>query len=181
MDALVQAALRKWPNVPHCFGWLALDARGQWFMRDERIQAAGPFPQVKGSLIAHDKLLGFIHRNYDLDESGAAFFQNGPQRVYVALENTPWIWRLHVSSNEEKLRVETHTSADAGRVRSTWLDADGRLYLHTERGFGLVHSLDMLLAADMVERGLWQPQECSVEELPQRFGYCLTPQAPPQR
>ena len=62
MDALVEAALRKWPNVPHCHGWLGLDARGQWFMRDERIQAAGPFPQVKGSVIRHDKLLGFIQR-----------------------------------------------------------------------------------------------------------------------
>ena len=43
MDAIVEAALRKWPNVPHCHGWLALDARGNWFMRDERIQHAGSF------------------------------------------------------------------------------------------------------------------------------------------
>jgi hypothetical protein len=53
MDLLVEAALRKWPNVPHCHGWLALDARGDWYMRDERVQAAGPFPQVKGSVIRH--------------------------------------------------------------------------------------------------------------------------------
>ena len=64
MDLLVEAALRKWPNVPHCHGWLALDARGDWYMRDERVQAAGPFPQVKGSVIRHDKLREFIHRNY---------------------------------------------------------------------------------------------------------------------
>ena len=49
MDDIVKAALKKWPNVPHCHGWLALDARGDWYMRDDRIQAAGPFPQVKGS------------------------------------------------------------------------------------------------------------------------------------
>ena len=41
MDDIVKAALRKWPNVPHCYGWLALDARGDWYMRDDRIQAAG--------------------------------------------------------------------------------------------------------------------------------------------
>ena len=30
MDDIVKAALKKWPNVPHCYGWLALDARGDW-------------------------------------------------------------------------------------------------------------------------------------------------------
>ena len=53
MDDIVKAAMRKWPNVPHCYGWLALDARGDWYMRDEPAQAAGPFPQVKGSRIEH--------------------------------------------------------------------------------------------------------------------------------
>ena len=86
MDAIVAAALKKWPNVPHCYGWLALDARGDWYMRDDRIQAAGPFPRVKGSRIDHEKLREFIARNYAADDSGAWFFQNGPQRVYVELE-----------------------------------------------------------------------------------------------
>ena len=31
MDAIVEAALRKWPNVPACRGWLGLDARGDWY------------------------------------------------------------------------------------------------------------------------------------------------------
>ena len=39
MDEIVRAAIAKWPNVPHCYGWLALDARGNWRMRDERCQA----------------------------------------------------------------------------------------------------------------------------------------------
>ncbi len=25
MDAIVEQAMRKWPNVPHCYGWLGLD------------------------------------------------------------------------------------------------------------------------------------------------------------
>ena len=62
MDEIVKAALAKWPNVPHCHGWLGLDARGQWYMRDDRTQAAGPFPRSKGSLLQHDKLIAFIHR-----------------------------------------------------------------------------------------------------------------------
>ena len=27
MDDIVRQAMAKWPNVPDCFGWLALDAR----------------------------------------------------------------------------------------------------------------------------------------------------------
>ena len=51
MDAIVEAALKKWPNVPHCYGWLALDARGDWYMRDERIQRAGQVILIK-SIVA---------------------------------------------------------------------------------------------------------------------------------
>jgi hypothetical protein len=175
MDPIVEAALRKWPDVPHCYGWLALDARGDWYMRDERIQAAGAFPLVKGSLIRHDKLLGFIHRNYQLDERGAAFFQNGPQRVYVELEATPWIWRLH--STAGAVAVHAHTG-QAAHVRSSWVDEAGRLYLLTDLGFGIVHSMDMLTAADAIEAGAWQPQPCRADDLPQRFGFQRQPQPP---
>ncbi|MEO7009139.1 MAG: DUF2946 family protein, partial [Caldimonas sp.] len=69
MDEMVKAALKKWPNVPHCYGWLALDARGDWYMRDDRTQAAGPFPAVKGSRILHEKLREFIERNYAGDDA----------------------------------------------------------------------------------------------------------------
>ncbi|MFZ8393448.1 DUF2946 family protein, partial [Staphylococcus aureus] len=77
----VLQALRKWPNVPACFGWLALDARGQWRMRDAATQAAG----LPGDVIRHDALNGFINRNYAQElagpYAGAWFFQNGPQKV----------------------------------------------------------------------------------------------------
>ena len=56
-------------------------------------QAAGTFPQSRGSLLRHEKLIEFIHRNYEHDAQGQWFFQNGPQRVYVELQATPWIWR----------------------------------------------------------------------------------------
>ena len=187
MDAIVEAALRKWPHVPHCYGWLALDARGHWYMRDERIQAAGPFPQVKGSRIEHDKLLGFIQRNYALDANGAAFFQNGPQRVYVELEAAPWVWRLQAAEQRargvaeaadlspvDSLQVSTHCGQSA-HVDSAWLDEQGRLFLACDRGFGIVHSLDMHLAAQAVEAGAWVPQELPFAQMPARFGYVLKP------
>ncbi|HEY1132355.1 MAG TPA: DUF2946 family protein [Roseateles sp.] len=170
MDEIVQAALKKWPNVPHCYGWLALDARGDWYMRDERIQHAGPFPVVKGSRIDHDKLRAFIERNYAADEAGCWFFQNGPQRVYVELEATPWIWRLQPDG-----RVLTHTGISA-TVQSSWLDEAGRLYLLADLGPGLVHTADMSLAADAVEQGRWSPQDVHSSDLTQRFGFVRHPQ-----
>lgn len=173
MDAIVQAALKKWPNVPHCYGWLALDARGDWYMRDERIQAAGPFPRVKGSRVQHEKLLEFIHRNYAHDEQGAWFFQNGPQRVYVQLEAAPWIWRL--SGDAAKLQLHSHTGRASGPVEAVWLDEQDRLFLATELGLGLVHSLDMGLAAEQVEAGAWAPQPATHAELLARYGVLAEP------
>ena len=174
MDEIVKAALKKWPNVPACHGWLALDARGDWYMRDERIQAAGPFPEARGSRIVHDKLREFIARNYLADEHGAWFFQNGPQRVYVELEAAPWVWRLQADPDGPVL-VCSHTGAPA-QFESAWLDERGRLFLGTDIGFGVVHTLDMEAAAQAVETGQWRPAEVRFDELPGRFGYVLSPQ-----
>ena len=173
MDDIVKAALQKWPNVPHCHGWLALDARGDWYMRDDRIQAAGPFPRPKGSRIDHEKLRDFIHRNYAHDDAGAWFFQNGPQRVYVDLEAAPWVWRI---DDAPGWPVRSHTG-QAAAVHSSWLDEEGRLFLATDIGYGLVHTLDMGLAAQAVEAGAWKPVEMPFADMPGRWGYALRPQA----
>lgn len=179
MDDIVKAALLKWPNVPHCYDWLALDARGDWYMRDERVQAAGPFPQVKGSRIQHEKLLAFIHRNYTHDEAGAAYFQNGPQRVYVALEAAPYVWRVD-TDEAGRARLTAHTGEHASPT-STWLDEAGRLFADTSLGFGIVHTLDMEAAADAVERGEWQPTEMPFAAMPAHFGFQLRPVDPRAR
>jgi hypothetical protein len=172
MDAIVEAALRKWPNVPDCYGWLALDARGDWYLRDAAAQAAGPFPRVKGSRIEHRGLREFIARNYAADARGCSYFQNGPQRVYVELEAAPWVWRL--TPGGTPCAMHTHTGAPAV-CRSAWLDERGRLFLLGDAGFGLVHSLDMELAAAAVESGTWQPIEMDFAAMPARFGYVLKP------
>jgi hypothetical protein len=173
MDDIVKQALAKWPNVPDCYGWLGLDARGHWYMRDDRAQALGPFaggtPQSKGSQLRHEKLIEFIGRNFQADSSGQWYFQNGPQRVYVELEATPLIWRVEADAS-----VHDHTGRPA-RVQRCLLDELGRLYLETDTGFGLVHTMDMGQAADAVEAGLWVPQDVTFPDLPARYGYCLSP------
>jgi len=174
MDDIVKAALKKWPNVPDCYDWLALDARGDWYMRDERTQHAGPFPQVKGSRITHDKLKEFIGRNYEADEAGAWFFQNGPQRVYLTLEAAPWVFG--VQRCDGRFELETHTGRTVRTVRSAWMDESGRLFLDTDVGFGVVRSLDMDAAADAVDAGIWMPEEMPFAEMQVRFHYVLRPQ-----
>ena len=171
MDEIVEAALKKWPNVPDCRGWLALDARGNWYMRDDRVQAAGPFPRSKGSRIDHDKLRAFIQRNYGHDEDGAWYFQNGPQRVYVELEAAPFVWRVAA----QDFALTSHNDLPA-TLRSTWLDDGGRLFIDTDLGFGLVHTQDMHLAARAVEAGLWTPAPLAYAAMPQRFGFVTSPQ-----
>jgi len=175
MDDIVKQALEKWPNVPHCYGWLALDARGDWYLRDERVQHAGPFPQVKGSRIEHEKLREFIERNYLHDGAGCWFFQNGPQRVYVDLEAAPWVWRLRAMPGAAPA-IASHTGVPA-RFESAWLDEAGQLFLDTDLGLGLVHTLDMEAAAEAVEAARWTPTDARFETLPARFGYRLRPAA----
>ena len=176
MDDMVLKAMAKWPNVPHCYGWLGLDARGNWWLRDAAAQAAGAFAGgaagAKGSRLEHAGLIDFIGRNYGHDDAGQWFFQNGPQRVYVELEATPWIWRV-----AEGGAVHAHTGAPA-RVQQVLTDEAGRVYLHTSGGFGLVHTQDVPAVADLVEcGGAWEPQAVRAADLPARFSYVTSPQA----
>ena len=174
MDDIVAAALRKWPHVPHVHGWLGLDARGQWWLRDAAVQAAGPFPASRGSVVDHRRLADFIGRNYAADANGDWYFQNGPQRVYVELEAAPWVWRLEPAAGGVTLRA--HTGAGASR-RSVWLDERGRLFVDTDLGFGLVHTLDTGIAAHAIDAGHWPaPLSLPFAAMPQRFGYRLSPQ-----
>jgi hypothetical protein len=175
MDELVRQAMAKWPHVPACHGWLALDRRGQWYMRDDRVQALGTFqsglPGSRGSVLRHEKLIDFIGRNYASDEQGCWYFQNGPQRVFVELESTPYVWRL-----DDDFTVRAHTGQVAG-VNDCLVDEQGHVYLQTTLGFGLVHSLDVGRVAQAMEEGLWQPRDCLAQTLASRYGFVLSPQA----
>jgi hypothetical protein len=122
MDEIVKQALAKWPNVPHCYGWLNLDARGNWRMRDERAQHL----DLPGDKLTNPALVGFIVRNYDRDERGCWYFQNGPQRVYVNLEATPFVCRTDPVQG-----YVLHTGAPLGTIDEAWLTDDGHLLLRS--------------------------------------------------
>ncbi len=119
MDEIVKAALSKWPNVPHCYAWLALDARGAWRMRDERSQALN----LQGDKIRNATLGGFINRNYQHDEQGRWYFQNGPQRVYVDLAATPYI--AHTIPEHGFV---LHTGVPLTEIDNVFLSSEGKLF-----------------------------------------------------
>jgi Protein of unknown function (DUF2946) len=121
MDDIVRQALAKWPDVPACYGWLLLDRRGNWRMRDEAVQREHGL----GTPIRHAALNAFIVRNYDVDESGQWYFQNGPQRVYVELEYAPWVVRL-IEGSEGTLVLTDQTGA-RWEPNGCWLDDRGAI------------------------------------------------------
>ncbi len=144
MDEIVKQALAKWPNVPHCTGWLLLDRRGQWRMRDDATQAA----RLPGDIIRHDALLGFINRNYAAAETGQWFFQNGPQRVYVELGYTPWIVRLAATDGALKL---TDHAGGAFEPSEAWLDDQGNVLFSAGSRIAALHDHDLDLFASHAE------------------------------
>lgn len=176
MDEVVKAAMAKWPTVPDCFGWLGLDARGDWYLRDDSAQNAGAFQspcaQAKGSRLEHAGLIAFVGRNYDCDARGRWFFQNGPQRVYVELALAPWVWRLDADGHT----WATHTG-ESVHLSGLWVDQHGVLYGSSVRGLGVVHSADMWRAADWLEQERVSPHEIERDQLTRRFGFVLSPSA----
>jgi hypothetical protein len=140
MDDIVKQAMAKWPNVPDCYGWLGLDARGAWRMRDERAQHLN----LAGDKVKQAALLGFINRNYGADDQGRWYFQNGPQRVYLNLEATPYIART-----DPQLGLVVQTGEAFGVPERAFMTEAGELILD---GGGKVAQVDDRDVAQLLER-----------------------------
>ena len=129
MDEMVIRAMAKWPNVPAVSGWLSLDRRGEW--------------KLRGESIPNRAAVDFISRNYSSDGRGRWFFQNGPQRVFVDLDYTPWVYAL-----DGRGALVTHTGRPCGGVASAWLDEDGTMILVGEPGPGVVDDRDLMALSE---------------------------------
>lgn len=129
------STLARWPDVPACYEWLALDRRGQWRLRGEQVR--------------HGGLNAFLNRHYGADADGCWRVLNGPQRVYVDLALTPWVYR---SDGEAFI---THSGLPAGTVRALYLTAAGDILLAASPGIGVLDDRDLpeLLAACTDARG----------------------------
>lgn len=120
--------MARWPDVPDVYGWLRLDRRGRWWIRE--------------TCVDRPNWAEFIGRNYAADDRGAWYFQNGPQRVFAALDATPWVLSL-----ADDGAWHDHTGHAVDSIRGVVIDAEGSLMLETDRGAALVHedSLPALL------------------------------------
>jgi hypothetical protein len=194
MDELVLRGMAKWPNVPAVFGWLSLDRRGHWLLKGERVVNPG--------------IAAFFGRNYDRDNQCRWFFQNGPQRVYVALDYTPHIYRI-TSTPGAPVVLASHSGAVVSAIHAAYIDDQGQLLLDTDLGIGLMHDADLetllpcfsgpgglegeaALAAtlDALQAGKEAALELSLEasripvkpvraaEVPERFGFVARPRQP---
>ena len=142
MDDIVKQAMAKWPSVPAVYGWLALDRRGTWL--------------IKGDRVSNPVVAAFIGRNYEHDAEGRWFFQNGPQRVFATLAYTPLVYRLASPAGPDtSLRIEAHTGARVTAVNGAWIDDQGAVLLSSQIGPGLVddRDLDRLLPCFTTVRG----------------------------
>lgn len=141
MDDLVEKALARWPNVPAIAGWLKLNLQGEWLL-------TGPVPE--GLTISHPRILNFMARNYGCETDGRYYFQNGPQKAYVHLAYTPWVYRIHPLENGA-LMLSTHTGLVSWPL-ALYQDEQGRVLIQGQQGIGLLHSNDMdLLASGLQE------------------------------
>ncbi len=143
MDQSVKDAIARWPNVPAVFGWLSLDGRGRWRLHPQG-QAAQGGP---GESITNTQILEFINRNYEHDEAGRWYFQNGPQRVFVRLDGAPYVLRL----SDDTHGLRTHTDAAVATVSHWWLDDAGQLYATTPAGAGIVLDRDLPALLDKLK------------------------------
>ena len=94
-------------------------------MRNEFAQSN----HLPGETIKHRGLIEFIQRNYATDSLGQWFFQNGPQRVYVDLDYTPFISRIHLENQEKILRT---TFGQKIEPQQCWMDENGQIILKAD-------------------------------------------------
>ena len=133
MEAWVHRALERWPNVPALYGWLSLDRRGR--------------RRIRGETISRPQIVEVIDRNYGADEQGRWYFQNGPQRGYMALDYAPFVLR----ASDDGARLVTHNGLAVETPLLAWLDEEGAFGVATEHGPGLVLDEDLAFILERLQ------------------------------
>lgn len=173
MDDIVIRSMLKWPDIPDVYGWLQLDRRGNW-----RIRNAAAARQPAFEPIGNAALREFIARNYSADSRGCWFFQNGPQRVFVGLAYAPFVFRL-----ENRLLAD-HCGRAVRHLEAAWLDEEGSLILAAAGRVGLLDDRDLGALAETLDGGVLRFGDESVPvgglaglEMEARFGFIRDPEA----
>ncbi len=160
MDEIVLRAQAKWPGVPDVYGWLSLDRRGRWLLRNPARASYEP--------IGNEALRQFIARNYSCDARGCWFFQNGPQRVFARLAYTPLVVRAH---GETYLDQCGRTFVASGAL----LDEEGSVLLHADSSIALLDDRDLAAYAETQGDSLARLARVESRDIPERFGFVPDP------
>ena len=132
MDEVVARSLAKWPNVPAVYGWLALDRRGNWLIKGERIGNAA--------------LREFIARNYAARRARPLVLPERPAA------------RLRERSPIRRSSCTTRASAlfdHCGRpfaARETFLDDEGSVLIEGGGASRLLDDRDLERYAEIGDR-----------------------------
>lgn len=164
MDDIVIRSMLKWPDVPDVYGWLQLDRRGNWRMRNASGGAKPSFEPIGNSALRQ-----FIARNYSSDRRGCWFFQNGPQRVFLDLEYAPFVFRL------ENDVIADQCGDVVGQFDGAWLDEEGSLVLRAAGRVGLLDDRDLSAVAESLAGGEFRAGKHRV-----RLGELSSREAEPQ-
>ena len=150
MDERVLRSMAKWPDVPDVYGWLSLDRRGNFLIRNEKI--------------GNRALREFISRNYQPDARGCWYFQNGPQRVFVALAYTPLVLNFDGKALFDQCDRPFH-------AEQAFQDEEGSVLMQGKPGAGLLDDRDLAAYAD---RAADLPG-IARRAVPESFGFVLNP------
>jgi len=123
VDQSILSAIAKWPDVPYCYGWLFLDRRGAFRIRNEYSQKH----HLSGEHIKHPGMCDSIRNNICIDTHNQYFFQNGPQRVYLSLAYCPYVVRF-IPSQQYDWVLQNHLSQEIQPTRC-FLDEKGNILL----------------------------------------------------
>jgi len=162
MDPGVERSLAKWPDVPDVFGWLALDRRGNWLLRNPSSDTM--------ERIGNAALNAFISRNYAHDERGRWYFQNGPQRVFASLAYAPLVARIEGGGFRD------HCGFAIERDALEYLDSEGSVLVAGERGVALLDDRDLgAYVESRSGRVLAALSRVECGEVAARFGFIADP------
>jgi hypothetical protein len=162
MDDIVARSIARWPDVPAVDGWLRLDRRGNWLLKNPQ---SGSFERIGNAAFN-----AFIGRNYGCDARGAWFFQNGPQRVFVGLDYVPLVVRLDAGRYSDQ----------CGRpfdAKGLLLDDEGSVLLAGGATVALLDDRDLGLFEAQAGSALDSLPRIARVEVPARFGFMPDPSA----
>ncbi len=171
MDEQVIAAMARWPDVPAVFGWLSLTESGQW-----RLHPQGDALQnssCPGEEITSPQVLAFMSRNYEADDAGQWYFQNGPQRVYVRLDGAPYVAHTTTDAASGRFKLRTHTGLDIRKLHALYLTPAGHVYAATDRGAALIAGRDLPAFLDALQTETPSTATNAEEDVHEALTRCL--------